>query len=249
MTDARRILAVQALRAFAYGLGSVLIGVSLARRGLSGVEVGGILSALLAGAALVSLRLARRARRRRPDAPPYRLVPLAVRVSDRRRGGAACRSQALFAGRGRRRAGGGTTSASPPLPRDRLPVGRAVCARLARRRLRRPGLHRVLVLAEVRHLGGDARPRLLRRRDPPGPLVPGSCPLRRAVRLAADDGLHPPAVEPPARRRPAGAEPECRDRAPARALRPFPDGRAGAAGVCGRRRRTERADRRGRVRL
>jgi predicted MFS family arabinose efflux permease len=59
MTDARRILAVQALRAFAYGLGSVLIGVSLARRGLSGVEVGGILSALLAGAALVSLLLAR----------------------------------------------------------------------------------------------------------------------------------------------------------------------------------------------
>lgn len=59
MTDARRILAVQALRAFAYGLGSVLIGVSLARRGLSGVEVGGVLSALLAGAALVSLLLAR----------------------------------------------------------------------------------------------------------------------------------------------------------------------------------------------
>jgi MFS family permease len=59
LTDARRILAVQALRAFAYGLGSVLIGVSLARRGLSGVEVSGVLGALLAGAALVSLVLAR----------------------------------------------------------------------------------------------------------------------------------------------------------------------------------------------
>jgi MFS family permease len=59
LTDARRILAVQALRAFAYGLGSVLIGVSLARRGLSGFEVGGVLSALLGGAALVSLLLAR----------------------------------------------------------------------------------------------------------------------------------------------------------------------------------------------
>jgi MFS family permease len=59
LTDARRILAVQALRAFAYGLGSVLIGVTLARRGLSGVEVGGVLGALLAGAALVSLLLAR----------------------------------------------------------------------------------------------------------------------------------------------------------------------------------------------
>jgi MFS family permease len=59
LTDARRILAVQALRAFAYGLGSVLIGVSLARRGLSDVEVGGVLGALLAGAALVSLLLGR----------------------------------------------------------------------------------------------------------------------------------------------------------------------------------------------
>ena len=59
LTDARRILGVQALRAFAYGLGSVLIGVSLARRGLSGAEVGGVLSALLAGAALVSFLLAR----------------------------------------------------------------------------------------------------------------------------------------------------------------------------------------------
>ena len=57
--DARRILAVQALRAFAYGLGSVLIGVTLARRGLSGFEVGIVLSALLAGVALASLAIAR----------------------------------------------------------------------------------------------------------------------------------------------------------------------------------------------
>jgi MFS family permease len=55
--DARRILAVQALRAFAYGLGSVLIGVSLAERGLSGVEVGLVLAALLAGVALSSLAI------------------------------------------------------------------------------------------------------------------------------------------------------------------------------------------------
>jgi len=57
--DARRILAVQALRAFAYGLGSVLIGVTLARRGLSGAEVGLVLAALLAGVALASLAIAR----------------------------------------------------------------------------------------------------------------------------------------------------------------------------------------------
>jgi MFS family permease len=57
--DARRLLAVQALRAFAYGLGSVLIGVTLERRGLTGFEVGAVLAALLTGAAAVSLLLAR----------------------------------------------------------------------------------------------------------------------------------------------------------------------------------------------
>lgn len=57
--DARRILSVQALRAFAYGMGSVLIGVTLARRGFSGVEVGVVLGALLAGAALASILVAR----------------------------------------------------------------------------------------------------------------------------------------------------------------------------------------------
>jgi MFS family permease len=57
--DARAILAVQALRAFAYGLGSILIGVTLARRGLSGLEVGLVLAALLAGVALVSVAIAR----------------------------------------------------------------------------------------------------------------------------------------------------------------------------------------------
>jgi predicted MFS family arabinose efflux permease len=57
--DARRIILVQAARAIAYGLGSVVIGVSLADRGLSGVEVGVVLAALLAGTALVSLLLAR----------------------------------------------------------------------------------------------------------------------------------------------------------------------------------------------
>jgi predicted MFS family arabinose efflux permease len=59
---------VQAARAVAYGLGSVLIGVSLANRGLSGLAVGAVLAALLAGTALASVLLARygdRAGRRR----------------------------------------------------------------------------------------------------------------------------------------------------------------------------------------
>ena len=57
--DARRILLVQALRAFAYGLGSVLIGVTLADLGFSGVQVGLVLGALVGGTALVSVALAR----------------------------------------------------------------------------------------------------------------------------------------------------------------------------------------------
>ncbi len=57
--DARRIVAAQGARALAYGLGSVLIGVTLARRGLSDTEVGGVLASLLAGIALVSVLIAR----------------------------------------------------------------------------------------------------------------------------------------------------------------------------------------------
>ncbi len=57
--DARRILLVQALRAFAYGLGSVLIGVTLADLGFSGVQVGLVIAALIAGTALVSILIAR----------------------------------------------------------------------------------------------------------------------------------------------------------------------------------------------
>jgi predicted MFS family arabinose efflux permease len=57
--DARRILAAQAARALAYGLGSVLIGITLAERGLSDTAVGVVLAALLAGSALVSILIAR----------------------------------------------------------------------------------------------------------------------------------------------------------------------------------------------
>ena len=57
--DARRILTVQAFRAFAYGLGSVLVGVTLERRGLSGIEIGIVLAGILSGSALASVGLAR----------------------------------------------------------------------------------------------------------------------------------------------------------------------------------------------
>ena len=57
--DARLILQVQALRAFAYGMGAVLIGVSLARAHTSGAAVGVVLAALLVGAAFASVLLGR----------------------------------------------------------------------------------------------------------------------------------------------------------------------------------------------
>ena len=57
--DARRILAIQALRAFSYGFGSVVLGVSLAESDLSGTQVGVIFAAMLAGSALASFWLAR----------------------------------------------------------------------------------------------------------------------------------------------------------------------------------------------
>jgi predicted MFS family arabinose efflux permease len=57
--DARRIVAAQGARALAYGLGSVLVGVTLAERGYTDAAVGAILAAILAGNALVSLLLAR----------------------------------------------------------------------------------------------------------------------------------------------------------------------------------------------
>ena len=57
--DARRILGIQAVRAFAYGLGSVVLGVTLGNEGYSTVETGLVVGALLAGAAAASLVLAR----------------------------------------------------------------------------------------------------------------------------------------------------------------------------------------------
>ena len=78
--DARRILAVQAVRALAYGLGSVLIGVTLAARGLSDGAVGLVLASLLAGTALVSILIARygdRVGRRRC----YRLLLVAMALA------------------------------------------------------------------------------------------------------------------------------------------------------------------------
>jgi hypothetical protein len=53
--DTRRILAAQALRALAYGFGSVLLGVTLAARGWSSAQVGLLLAAIVAGTALTQI--------------------------------------------------------------------------------------------------------------------------------------------------------------------------------------------------
>jgi MFS family permease len=78
--DARRIVTAQGVRALAYGLGSVLIGVTLADRGYSDAAVGAILAAVLAGNALVSILIARngdRIGRRRC----YRILLVAMAVA------------------------------------------------------------------------------------------------------------------------------------------------------------------------
>lgn len=50
--DLRRVLFIQAIRAFLYGLGSVLIGVTLARGGLTDAQVGLVFTAILIGMAM-----------------------------------------------------------------------------------------------------------------------------------------------------------------------------------------------------
>lgn len=59
-TDRNLILAAQALRAFAYGFGAVLLGTSLADRGWSTVRVGALLAFVLAGTIVASLLVAAR---------------------------------------------------------------------------------------------------------------------------------------------------------------------------------------------
>jgi MFS family permease len=54
-TDLRRILAVQALRAFAYGFGVVVLGTALDRSGMSDVQVTIVFTAMLAGMAISSI--------------------------------------------------------------------------------------------------------------------------------------------------------------------------------------------------
>ena len=55
MSDVQRIFVAQGLRAFAYGLGSVLLGLTLEERGWSSTEVGALLTAVVAGTALMSV--------------------------------------------------------------------------------------------------------------------------------------------------------------------------------------------------
>lgn len=81
--DLHRIYLLQAIRAFAYGFASVVLGASLARSGLSGGKVGLVLASMLAGSAIASLGLSRRADRwgrRRVYALLYALMAIAGAV-------------------------------------------------------------------------------------------------------------------------------------------------------------------------
>ncbi|HEX2765821.1 MAG TPA: MFS transporter [Candidatus Limnocylindria bacterium] len=59
MSDVRRIFLVQAIRAFLYGFGSIVIGTSLAASGLDAVAVGSVFTAMLVGVAIGSLAVGR----------------------------------------------------------------------------------------------------------------------------------------------------------------------------------------------
>jgi len=61
--DVRRVLLAQALRALAYGFGSVLLGVTLDERGLSSTEAGLVIAAVVAGTVLASMFIGRYADR------------------------------------------------------------------------------------------------------------------------------------------------------------------------------------------
>ncbi|HSS11855.1 MAG TPA: hypothetical protein VLL25_18345, partial [Acidimicrobiales bacterium] len=56
--DARRVIAAQALRAFAYGLGALLLGTSLSQRGFSSGRVGLVLASVVAGTIATSAAIA-----------------------------------------------------------------------------------------------------------------------------------------------------------------------------------------------
>ncbi|MHB8313351.1 MAG: MFS transporter, partial [Candidatus Dormibacteria bacterium] len=57
--DVRRILWAQGVRAFAYGLAALLLGTTLYRLGLTGVQAGAVLAAVAAGSVLSSVAVAR----------------------------------------------------------------------------------------------------------------------------------------------------------------------------------------------
>jgi MFS family permease len=76
-SDMAKVVAAQAVRAFAYGFGAVLLGTSLDDRGVPGWQVGLVLGAVVAGTALMSVLVARyadRIGRRRTYAGLYALL-------------------------------------------------------------------------------------------------------------------------------------------------------------------------------
>jgi MFS family permease len=75
--DTAKVLVAQAMRAFAYGFGAVLLGTSLDDRGVPGWQVGVVLGAVVAGTAIMSVLVARyadRVGRRRSYAGLYALL-------------------------------------------------------------------------------------------------------------------------------------------------------------------------------
>ena len=82
-SDARRVIAAQALRAFAYGFGALLLGSTLKQLGFDSTKVGLVLGAIVAGTIVASIAVARwsdRFGRRRSYIALYLMLALAGAV-------------------------------------------------------------------------------------------------------------------------------------------------------------------------
>ena len=124
---------------------------------------------------------------------------------------------------------------------DRGPAVGAVRARRVRRRVRHPGVHRLLADRAVRGRSRPGRRDPVRGQHPGRDLGAGRRAARGPVRPDPDDGVHAPAVERAADPGAVHADARAGGRPPADPVQHQPDGRAHAAVVHDRRRRPRRA--------
>src|SRR5260370_251169 len=217
--DARRIFLAQALRAFGYGFGAGLLGVTLHQRGYSPALGVLVLAAVVAGTVVAPTCLAWFAQS--VGRAPFYVPSCPGCGGGRGRRGA-------FAGAARGRA---PAQASREVPVGDLPAVRPVRGGLPGRWFRDSGIRRVLALRAVRRADQPDRRGVLRLRATAGRLLPRGRAARPAIRAAPHNGLHPLAVERAADLGGVRALIRLGLRALAGEGKSVPDGYTGSAGV------------------